>query len=69
MHWEKSVWFVMKAFEQGRFEGRKTGEVGDAVTRKECGEVGPVKVAVRVGIAEASSVVREESGVTSRFQI
>ena len=43
--------------------------MGDAVTRKECGEVGPVKVVVRVGIAEASSVVREESGVTSRFQI
>ena len=43
--------------------------MGDAVTRKECGEVGPVKVAVRVGVAEASSVLREESGVTSRFQI
>ena len=43
--------------------------MGDAVTRKECGEVGLVKVAVRVGVAEASSVLREESGVTSRFQI
>lgn len=69
MHWEKSIWFVMKAFEYGWFEGRKTGEVGDAVTRKECWEAGPVRVAGGVGVAEASAVLREESGMTSRFQI
>ena len=40
----------MKAFEYGRFEGRKTGEVGDAVTRKECWEAGPVRVAGGVGL-------------------